>query len=156
VDECHIGTINADDLDPILAIEQHSFQWPWSRSCFESELGCQNGFSFIVRSTEPNSDTQIIAYVFLRLIFDELHILKIAVKPGWREQGIASWILNMCFAMGAEQGADSVHLEVRPSNIAACELYQKLGFAVVGRRFNYYGDTNEDAVLMVKNLKEDK
>jgi ribosomal-protein-alanine N-acetyltransferase len=152
----HLETINNADLDPILLIEQHSFQWPWNRISFEGELSCQNGFSFIVKSSDTNSDAQIIAYIFLRLIFDELHILKIAVTPGWRGRGIASWLLNRCFAMGADRGADSVHLEVRPSNIPAYQLYDKLGFAVIGRRHNYYADTKEDALLMRRNIKEDK
>jgi ribosomal-protein-alanine N-acetyltransferase len=40
--------------------------------------------------------------------------------------------------MGTRQGANSVFLEVRPSNIPAVELYEKLGFKEVGRRPKYY------------------
>jgi ribosomal-protein-alanine N-acetyltransferase len=151
----HLGTISPADLDFILAIEQHSFQWPWGRISFEEELGCRSGFGFSVKSTGADTDNPVIAYVFLRLIVDELHILKIAVTPAWRGQGVATWLLSRCFELGAERGADSACLEVRPSNIPAHRLYQKLGFAVNGRRKNYYADTKEDALLMTRNLKED-
>lgn len=151
----HLETINQVDLDLILAIEQHSFQWPWGRISFEDEISCQSGFGFSVKSKDADMDSPVIAYVFLRLIVDELHILKIAVTPAWRGQGVATWLLNRCFEMGAERGADSVCLEVRASNSPAYGLYQKLGFTVNGRRKNYYTDTKEDALLMTRNLKED-
>ena len=153
---CQLETINDSDLEPIIAIEQHSFGWPWGRISFEGELSCQNASSYIVKSSDTATDSQVIAYIFLRLITNELHLLKIAVNPAWRRRGIATRLLRRCFAMFAERGAHSVHLEVRPSNIPAVELYQKLGFAVIGRRHNYYTDSKEDTLLMVKNLKEDK
>ena len=54
---------------------------------------------------------------------------------------------------GARQGASSVYLEVRPSNLPAIELYQKLGFNEIGRRPKYYTDSKEDAVVMMKDIE---
>ena len=151
-----LGTIRqADELEPILAIEQRSFRWPWGRFSFEGELSCQNACNYIVKSDENGIGEQVIAYAFFRRAANELHLLKVAVSPAWRGHGIATRLLGRCFADSARQGATSVHLEVRPSNIAAIELYLKLGFEVIGRRHKYYADTKEDAVLMMKNLKED-
>ncbi len=140
------------DLDPILAIEQLSFQWPWSRRSFEGELSCQNAFSYVVKSAQADKGEQIVAYAFLRRVLDELHVLKIAVTPAQRGRGIANWFLNHCFTMGAQQGANSVYLEVRLSNIAAIKLYEKLGFKEIGRRSNYYPDSKEDALVMLKDI----
>jgi len=148
-----IGTINrSEDLDSIIAIEQLSFQWPWSRRFFEGELSCQNACSYVVKSAQADKDDQIVAYAFLRRVVDELHVLKIAVAPAQRGHGIAIWFLNHCFTMGAQQGANSVYLEVRRSNIAAIKLYEKLGFREVGRRSNYYPDSKEDALVMMKDI----
>ena len=138
------------DLDPILAIEQLSFQWPWSRLSFEGELSCQSAFSYVVKSDQVE---QIVAYAFLRRVVDELHVLKIAVTPAQRGRGMATWFLNHCFTMGAQQGANSVYLEVRLSNIAAIKLYEKLGFKEIGRRSNYYPDSKEDALVMLKDIE---
>ena len=153
MDGWQIVTINRNvDLDPILAIEQLSFQWPWSRHSFEGELSCQNACSYVVKSALSEKDDQIVAYAFLRRVVDELHVLKVAVAPAQRGLGIAIWFLNHCFTMSAQQGANSVYLEVRLSNIAAIKLYEKLGFREVGRRSNYYPDSKEDALVMMKDI----
>jgi ribosomal-protein-alanine N-acetyltransferase len=81
-----------------------------------------------------------------------MHILKVAVTPALRGQGIASWLLERCFKLSVEHGARSAHLEVRPSNRPAVGLYRKLGFEVIGKRPKYYSDTKEDALLMMKIL----
>lgn len=151
-----LGSINqADELDPILAIEQRSFQWPWGRLAFEGELTCRNACNHIVKSSAGGAGEQVVAYAFFRMAAAELHLLKIAVTPAWRRQGIAARLLERCFASSAIRGAASVHLEVRRTNTAAIELYLKLGFKVVGKRHKYYEDTKEDALLMMKNLKEE-
>ena len=147
-----IATINKTDLEPILAIEQLSFKWPWGRISFEGELSCQNACNYVVKSADADTELQIVAYAFLRRVADELHILKIAVIPAQRGHGLATWFLNQCFTRSTRQGANFVFLEVRPSNIPAIELYQKLGFEEIGRRPNYYTNSMEDALIMMKKL----
>ena len=151
-----LGTIHqADELDPVLAIEQNSFRWPWGRLSFEGELSCKNACNYIVKSSTNGAGEKVAAYAFFRRAADELHLLKIAVSPAWRGHGIGTRLLERCFAINAGQGATSVHLEVRPSNTPAIGLYLKLGFETIGRRHKYYVDTKEDAILMMKNIKEE-
>jgi [ribosomal protein S18]-alanine N-acetyltransferase len=149
-----LDSITDGDLESILSIEQISFRRPWGRSSFESELKYPKARNFIVRSDDGATPAQVVAYVFLRLITVELHLLKIAVTPACRGYGLATWLLTECFKMGEDSGAETVYLEVRTSNIAAVGLYQKLGFVIIGRRPKYYTDTSEDALVMIKNLKE--
>lgn len=52
-----------------------------------------------------------------------------------------------------EQGAQSMELEVRASNIVAIGLYASLGFHRQGTRKGYYRDPAEDAVLMSAMLE---
>ena len=47
-----------------------------------------------------------------------------------------------------DRPVEVVTLEVRSSNDAARRLYEKYGFANVGRRVRYYTDNNEDAIIM--------
>lgn len=151
-----LGTIDrTEDLEPVLAIEQRSFQWPWGRMSFEGELNSQDARNYIVKTVVDGAGEQLAAYAFFRRAADEIHLLKIAVTPAWRRRGIATRLLQYCFEVCAGQGATSVHLEVRPSNRAAIALYLKLGFEVIGKRHKYYADTKEDAVLMMKKLKEE-
>jgi len=148
-------SLNHADLEPILAIEQNSFQRPWDRLSLELALRCHNACNYAVKPTEGRACGPFIAYAFLRLLGDEVHLQKVAVTPAWRGQGVATWLLEQCFSLSVEQGARSAHLEVRPSNIPAVELYRKLGFELVGKRPGYYSDSKEDALLMIKILKED-
>ena len=150
-----LAHINPADLESILAIEQNSFQRPWGRQSFEGELRNRKACNYAVKSIEVKTCGQVIAYAFWHLVVDEMHLLKVAVTHAWRGQGVASRLLEGCFTSSVEQGAKSAHLEVRPSNIPAIELYQKLGFELVGRRPKYYTDSKEDALLMMKILKED-
>jgi ribosomal-protein-alanine N-acetyltransferase len=155
VDRWQFEHINPADLEPILAIEQISFRRPWGRLSFEGELRNRRGCNFAVKSTEVETSGQVIGYAFWHIVADEVHLLKVAVTPAWRRKGLATRLLERCFTSSVEQGATSAHLEVRPSNIAAIELYQKLGFELVGRRPKYYTDSKEDALLMMRILKED-
>lgn len=150
-----MAEIHPTDIEPILKIDQDSFRWPWDHISFGNELLQRQSCNWVVRSTEPQSGTPIIGYAVLRLINVDLHVFRIAVTPTWRRQGIASWVLKQCFSKGLEKGAKSVYLEVRPSNIPAVKLYHKLGFETVATRPNYYTDTEEDALVMIKYLKED-
>ena len=48
----------------------------------------------------------------------------------------------------AGHSAMTVSLEVRWTNSGAQDLYTRFGFRPVGRRKNYYQETNEDALIM--------
>ena len=152
MDGWHLEHINHADLDPILAIEQDSFLRPWGRLSFEGELRNRSACNYAVKSTGVKTCGQVIGYAFWHLAADEVHVLKVAVTPAWRGQGIASRLLERCFTLSVAQGAKSAHLEVRPLNRPAVGLYQKLGFEVIGKRPRYYSDTKEDAWLMMKVL----
>jgi ribosomal-protein-alanine N-acetyltransferase len=48
------------------------------------------------------------------------------------------------------KGSICLVLEVRASNDPAIKLYEKLEFAQIGRRKNYYRNPKEDAIIMRK------
>jgi ribosomal-protein-alanine N-acetyltransferase len=142
------------DIDAILAIERQSFQRIWQRSSFLEELVNDYAYPYTIRCKEGNNPPQIIAYICFRVVTDEMHLLRIAVALRWRRRGIASRLLDKCFALALEKGAGTAILEVRPSNKSAISLYHKLGFHLVEKRINYYTETREDAIILNKNLKE--
>lgn len=134
------------DLDQVEAIDQVSFPTPWPKQAFRYEVAQNpNALCWVAETTE---EQQIIATIVVWLILDEAHIATLAVLPGFRRQGIAQQLLARVLLEGARSGATHAMLEVRISNQAAQNLYQKFGFEVVGRRKGYYQDTQEDAVLM--------
>jgi len=76
----------------------------------------------------------------------EAELLRIAVDPAHRGQGLGRTLLEACQTDLAEAGMTSLFLEVRVSNSAAIALYLACGWQRCGLRGGYYPD-GEDAVL---------
>jgi len=91
---------------------------------------------------------QIIGYICFWVVLDEAHLANLAVAPGIRRQGVATFLLKTMIRYLRARGIKRVLLEVRERNKAALSLYQKFGFKIDGRRKGYYSDTKEDAILM--------
>jgi len=141
---CHVRPMSEDDLDDILAIEQATYQFPWTRGIFRDCLHV--GYCCWVYV----EDGTIKAYAVMSIGASEAHLLTIVVHPQFRGQGLGRMLVTHVLNMACSHGAETVLLEVRPSNDAAIQLYQQLGFNEVGIRPNYYPAPNgrEDALIM--------
>jgi len=136
-----------EHLNDILKIEKLSFPSPWSRSSFLYEI-TQNQFAcYIVAMAEE----KVAGYGGMWLIMDEAHITNVAVHPDYRMNRIGTALMKELIRLASLMGATRMTLEVRPSNTAARRLYASLGFKDVGLRKRYYTDTNEDAIIMLKD-----
>jgi ribosomal protein S18 acetylase RimI-like enzyme len=76
----------------------------------------------------------------------EAELLRIAVAPEARGQGLGHVLLEACQRDLAGEGLAHLFLEVRPSNDHAIRLYEACGWEICGRRHRYYTD-GEDALL---------
>lgn len=76
----------------------------------------------------------------------EAELLRIAVLPEARGQGLGRDLLRACQDHLGREDIHTLHLEVRVSNAPARKLYQALGWKETGLRPKYYRD-GEDAVL---------
>ncbi|MFQ5944998.1 MAG: ribosomal protein S18-alanine N-acetyltransferase, partial [Anaerolineae bacterium] len=90
----------------------------------------------------------VLGYAGFWQMGGETHISTIAVHPDHRRRGLGELLLLHMLDRAVEGGSKFVTLEVRESNRAAQELYEKYGFRGVGRRERYYTDNAEDALLM--------
>lgn len=81
----------------------------------------------------------------------EAELLRIAVEPSQRGQGLARALLDACEAGLAAEGIQDLHLEVRVSNAAARALYRGADWRETGLRGRYYRD-GEDAALYAKRI----
>ena len=82
------------------------------------------------------------------LIGEEAHIITAAVDPGWQRLGLGEWLLLNMLEHAQTLNAKVATLEVRPSNQRGIALYQKYRFREVGRRFAFYSDSGEDALIL--------
>lgn len=85
------------------------------------------------------------------------HILKIAVRKNMRRKGLGTKLLNILESYFLQKSMTKIFAEVRKSNIASLEMFEKSGYKSSGTLFGYYGCQNEDynledGIKLVKKL----
>lgn len=78
------------------------------------------------------------------------HILTIDVSLSHRRKGVGIKLLHEIEKIFKDRGAKICRLEVREDNVAALNLYRKLGYRKVGELKYYYGDAH--GILLEKKL----
>ena len=137
------------DLNQVEAIDRAVFSTPWPKEAFSYELKRpHHSVCWVAEVNGSNVAGLIVGTIVIWLVLDEGHIGTLAVRAGYRQQGIAQRLLAAALLECSRRGTERALLEVRVSNQPARELYQKFGFATVGVRHGYYQDTHEDALLM--------
>lgn len=134
------------DLDEVLALENSVYPHPWSRVNFIDSLG--SGYqAWVLR----DQNRHLLGYFLLMPVVDEAHLLNVAVSAEMQGRGLGRFLLEQLLACARGLSMESVLLEVRPSNTRALEIYQRYGFAQIGRRKGYYPAADrqrEDAIVM--------
>lgn len=136
------------DVQAVMAIEEQVYPHGWSAGIFHDCLRVR--YSCWVME----QDEQLIGYGILSAGGGEAHILNIAVDPRFQGQGLGRSFLQFLLETARHHGADTVFLEVRPSNRSALYLYESLGFNQVGLRRDYYPSDKgrEDAIIMALSV----
>lgn len=80
-----------------------------------------------------------------------LHILSVAVAPGFRRRGLATRLLSSALHWGCMKGLRRARLEVRKGSPDVRRVYGSLGFREEGCLDGYYGN-GEAAVVMGKAI----
>ena len=132
------------DLPAVLAIENAIYPFPWTQGNFRDSLAAGYGCWMYVRNGEP------IGYAVLMHASDEAHLLNLSVATDCQRQGYGSQLLQRLCEVARGRGARLLFLEVRPSNAGALRLYERLGFARIGLRRDYYPAQagREDALIL--------
>lgn len=141
-----IGPLVAEeDLTGVLEVEAESFTNPWTREMYQWELTNRDLCRiYVVRTSEH----RVAGFCAFWLVFDEIHINNVALRPVCRGLGLGTALMRHVLAEGRRLGARRATLEVRASNTGARRLYERLGFAVAGTRRNYYSSPVEDALIL--------
>ena len=142
------------DLEEVVALEQSSFTEPWTRKMFLAELrGNPFSTNLVARAEHAEwsevSEKALAGYIMFWVVFEELHLMNLAVRPEVRRHGIAKALVRQALSTAAEKGSRTALLEVRASNVAAQGLYEGFGFKRKGLRRGYYEHPHEDAVIMI-------
>ena len=146
-----IVPMRVTDLPAVHAIERASFDSPWPPDAYRSELETNRLAQYLV----VRAGDDVAAYGGMWLMVDEAHVITFAVHPAWRRQRVGERLLLSMLDLAVDAGAREATLEVRLSNLPARRLYEKFGFRPVGLRPRYYGDNNEDALIMTTDQLRD-
>lgn len=132
------------DLKAIFLIEEQVYPFGWTMGIFEDCLRVH--YSCWVMELEG----ELVGYGVLSAAAGEAHILNVAVHPAFQGKGLGRQMMLFLLDAAHEHGADTVFLEVRPSNRNALHLYDNMGFNQVGLRRDYYPAKvgREDAIIM--------
>jgi ribosomal-protein-alanine N-acetyltransferase len=144
--------LTLDDLNEVIEIEQLSFPTPWSEGLFLQQLHSEFSKIFLTKSSSLEKQ-QVLGFICIWFVADEMHILNLACLPALRRQGIAAALLEHGLFFSFMMNMKKVFLEVRKSNYAAMSLYKKYCFRPIGIRKGYYTDTQEDAIVMALEME---
>jgi len=146
-DLMRLRTMTHADLPAVMDIERKNYAFPWSedifRDCFKAGYRC-----WVCEAQD-----KVLGYSLLSLAVGEAHILNVSVDPAEQKQGIGRKMMENAIDY-ARGRAETVFLEVRPSNTHAIALYEDLGFNEIGIRKGYYPTENgrEDAIMLALQL----
>ena len=155
-------------LPLVVALDQLCFGGLWTEAGYQREIDSPNSQLLVVKTTpttakgqalidggEPryinasgDSTDVILGVGCVWFILEEAHITLLAIDPDHRRQGLGTLLLLTLLEAAIKYGSSWATLEVRVSNQSAQAIYERIGFAHVGRRKGYYQDTGEDALIL--------
>jgi ribosomal-protein-alanine acetyltransferase len=121
------------------------------KKCFEREAFTEQQIAYFL--TDYNSvglaarvNDEIVGFVIGRVDLARNlsfgHILTLDIEPSCRRKRIAQRLLHEIEDIFKERGIKECRLEVREDNVAALDLYLKLGYRKIGKLEKYYGNAH--------------
>lgn len=138
-----VRTMQKEDIKKVAEIEKASFSKPWSEKGFEDALDMNDTMLLVIED-----DNMVIGYTCMYISFEEGEITNVAIEEKSRGRGLSKALMETTIAEAKKRGVTRIVLEVRKSNAPAIGLYEKMGFASLGIRKNFYEMPLEDAVIM--------
>ena len=143
----NIRTAELEDLNEIYNIEKKVFNDCWSLDLIKSEI-IEKKYSSV---TVLELKKKIIGYIFQRKIYDENHIINLAIDIPYQHRGYGKFLLMKI--LEKDDNDTNVFLEVKEANLPAVKLYIDLGFEEVDRKERYYSDGSNAIFMLKKNKK---
>jgi [ribosomal protein S18]-alanine N-acetyltransferase len=138
------------DAPRLAQLHAASFHRGWGDGEFESMIAERNTLVHRLRLGR-----KIIGFAVSRIGADEAEILSIAIDADQRGRGLSRNLLLTHLGHLAGRGVRRIFLEVEENNAPARRLYERCGFAIIGRRERYYQQASGEqlnALLMRRDL----
>lgn len=141
-------------LDWMSRLEQICFPDAWSRESLADTVQYEHNAIYIAAADRRcclmqdymETDGEPCGYLIANLVAGESELLRIAVSPNCRGRGYGDAL--MCYYRAQTVRLCRRYLlEVRESNAAARNLYQRCGYRAIGVRRRYYHAPEEDGIV---------
>ncbi|MGU7900886.1 ribosomal protein S18-alanine N-acetyltransferase [Streptococcus suis] len=131
--------------EAVLAVMESVYETsPWTLEQIASSMTSQDEDYYLAYEGQ-----ELVGFLAVQTVLDEMEILQIAVKADFQRMGIASQLMAAVMDWDGD-----IFLEVRESNSAAQALYTRQHFTKIGKRKDYYRNPVEDAVIMKRERDE--
>ncbi|MDP8267697.1 MAG: ribosomal protein S18-alanine N-acetyltransferase [Candidatus Tenebribacter davisii] len=142
-----IRKMKLEDITAIMVIEKELFSSVWEEEMFIEEIEKQ--YAYILEL-----EGSIIGYICGWKLHDEFNITNIAIVSEFQRKGFGEKLVQFIMTKLLDGKCYKFFLEVRSSNYAAKQLYDKMGFILLRVRNKYYKFPEDDALVMGVNLMD--
>ena len=136
------------DISAVVQLENEVYQFPWTDRIFKDCI--RVGYDCWL----AHLGNTVVAHAVISIAAGESHILNLSVTRNHQGKGIGKLFIRFLLNIARNKRAQTMMLEVRPSNIRAINCYSSAGFNEIGCRKDYYPAPNgkEDALLFARQI----
>ncbi len=136
------------DVNRVMLIEQAVYPYPWTTTIFNDCI--RVGYHCWLAL----SGAELVGHAVISIAAGESHLLNVSIGKPYQRRGFGRELVEFLIEDARDHQAETMLLEVRPSNLSAIACYQAAGFNEVGCRKGYYPADNgrEDALLFAYHI----
>jgi [ribosomal protein S18]-alanine N-acetyltransferase len=96
----------------------------------------------------PMLGDEVVGYMIYELHKSRLHLLSLAIDPGYRRRGIGRAMVQKLIDKLSFQRRNRLLLEIRETNLEGQLFFKEMGFRAISVLYQFYDQSHEDAYLM--------
>ena len=137
-----------DDIEAVMQVERDIYEFPWTDKIFSDCI--RVGYHCWMALQQQ----KIVGHAVISVTAGESHMLNLSIARLYQRRGFGKQFIEFLIQQAQAKQAQTMLLEVRPSNIAAINCYNSTGFNEIGLRKNYYpaAEGREDALLFARHI----
>ena len=136
------------DVQQVMKIEREVYEFPWTERIFMDciRVGYQCWMAL--------QQQRVVGHAVISVTAGESHILNLSIGKENQRQGFGRQFIEFLVDEARARDAQTMLLEVRPSNTPAINCYNAAGFNEIGSRKDYYpaNGGREDALLFARHI----
>ena len=136
------------DVERVMKVEQDVYEFPWTDKIFSDCI--RVGYYCWLALQQQH----IVGHAVISVAAGESHMLNLSIAREYQRKGFGKQFIEFLIQEAQAKQAQTMLLEVRPSNIAAINCYNSAGFNEIGLRKDYYPapEGREDALLFARHI----